>query len=256
MGRAQVVQAQACRLEPHVDMNPILLKPTTDVGAQVIVEGRPIGNLSVEEYFEYKKKALETVKACYDRLSEEYDIIVIEGAGSPAEINLRDGDIVNMTMAALVDAPVILVGDIDKGGVFASLVGTMELLLEHERTRIKGFLINKFRGRREILEPGLRMIEARCHRPFLGVIPFFTDIRIPDEDSVAMKKRPRDVVFTEDKVNIEVLVLPHISNFTDFDPFEGEPDVNLRYVGYRDRISDPDVLFIPGSKNTIGDLGP
>ncbi|MCD6334318.1 MAG: cobyric acid synthase [Candidatus Latescibacteria bacterium] len=255
MGRAQVVQAQACRLEPDVTMNPILLKPTTDVGAQVIVMGRPVGNMSVEAYFRFKEEgAIPIVTEAYKRLAEEYDLIVIEGAGSPAEINLRDGDIVNMRMAEIADAPVILVGDIDRGGVFASLAGTMLLLEQHERRRIKAFLINKFRGRKALLDSGLEMIEARVHRPFLGVIPYFTDIRIPDEDSVAMKGRPSDVAFSADTVNIEVLILPHISNFTDFDPFEGEPDVRLRYLGPSDAISNPDVLFVPGSKNTIGDL--
>lgn len=159
-----------------------------------------------------------------------------------------------MGMAEIADTPVILVGDIDRGGVFASLVGTMVLLEQNERKRIKAFLINKFRGRRALLDPGLEMITARMHRPFLGVIPFFKDIQIPDEDSVAMKRRPRDIAFSPDTVNIEVLILPHISNFTDFDAFEGEPDVCIRYLGPQDTISDPDVLFLPGSKNTIGDL--
>ena len=254
MGRAQVVQAQACRLKPSVLMNPILLKPVTDVGAQVIVKGKPIGNMSVEEYFDFKlSEAIPMVKACYDELAAEYDIIVIEGAGSPAEINLRDSDIVNMRMAELVDSPVILIGDIDKGGVFASLVGTLVLLEPHESERIKGFLINKFRGRKSLLDSGLRMIEQRCGKPFLGVIPFFKDIKIPDEDSVALKQKKTDN-FTADTVNIEVLLLPHISNFTDFDPFEEEPDVRLRYVPPTDEISNPDVLIIPGSKNTMGDL--
>ena len=255
MGRAQVVQAQACRLEPEVIMNPILLKPTTDVGAQVIVMGKPVGNMRVEEYFRFKKeKAIPLVSEAYAQLRDQYDVVVIEGAGSPAEINLRDGDIVNMGMAEIADAPVILVGDIDRGGVFASLVGTMVLLEQNERKRIKAFLVNKFRGRQALLNPGLEMITARVHRPFLGVIPFFKDIQIPDEDSVAMKQRPRDTAFSPDTVNIEVLILPHISNFTDFDAFEGEPDVHIRYLGLRDVLSDPDVLFLPGSKNTIGDL--
>lgn len=254
MGRAQVVQAQACRLKPSVLMNPILLKPVTDVGAQVIVKGKPIGNMNVEEYFDFKlRDGIDIVEKCYEKLTAEYDIIVIEGAGSPAEINLRESDIVNMRMAEIADAPVILIGDIDKGGVFASLVGTLVLLEPHECERIKGFLINKFRGRKELLESGLRMIEQRCGKPFLGVIPFFKDIKIPDEDSVALKQKTPNF-FASDTVNIEILLLPHISNFTDFDPLEEEPDVQLRYVAPVDEISNPDVLIIPGSKNTMDDL--
>ena len=256
MGRAQVVQAQACRIEPHVDMNPILLKPTSDVGSQVIVEGRPIGNMRVGEYFEFKKtKALPIVKKCYERLANEFDIIVIEGAGSPAEINLRDGDIVNMTMAELADSPVVLIGDIDRGGVFASLVGTLELIQPEERERIKGMLINKFRGKKELLDSGLVMIEERCGIPFLGVIPWFKDIIIPDEDSVALGQKNYNAEQITDKINIEVVRLPHLSNFTDFDALELEPDVNLYYVNIPPPESNiPDVLIIPGSKHTIADM--
>lgn len=256
MGRAQVVQAQACRIEPHVNMNPILLKPTSDVGSQVIVEGRPIGNMRVDEYFEFKKtKALPIVKKCYERLANEFDIIVIEGAGSPAEINLRDGDIVNMTMAELADSPVVLIGDIDRGGVFASLVGTLELIQPEERERIKGMLINKFRGKKELLDSGLVMIEKRCGIPFLGVIPWFRNIVIPDEDSVALGQKNYKAEQFADKINIEVVRLPHLSNFTDFDALELEPDVNLYYVNTPPTESSvPDVLIIPGSKHTIADM--
>jgi cobyric acid synthase CobQ len=256
MGRAQVVQAQACRIEPHVDMNPILLKPTSDVGSQVIVEGKPIGNMRVGEYFEFKKtKALPIVKRCYERLAKDFDIIVIEGAGSPAEINLRDGDIVNMTMAFLADSPVVLIGDIDRGGVFASLVGTLELIQPEERERIKGMLINKFRGKKELLDSGLEVIEKRCGIPFLGVIPCFKDIIIPDEDSVALGKKNYQAKYFDDKINIEVVRLPHLSNFTDFDALELEPDVNLYYVNTPPPESSmPDVLIIPGSKHTIDDM--
>ena len=256
MGRAQVVQAQACRIESHVDMNPILLKPTSDVGSQVIVEGRPIGNMPVDEYFEFKKtKALPIVKKCYERLASEFDIIVIEGAGSPAEINLRDGDIVNMTMAELADSPVILIGDIDRGGVFASLVGTLELIQPEECERIKGMLINKFRGKKELLDSGLTMIEERCEIPFLGVIPWFKNIIIPDEDSVALGQKNYQAQQFADKINIEVVRLPHLSNFTDFDALELEPDVNLYYVSTPPpQSSVPDVLIIPGSKHTIDDM--
>jgi cobyric acid synthase CobQ len=256
MGRAQVVQAQACRIEPHVDMNPILLKPMSDVGSQVIVEGRPIGNMHVDEYFEFKKtKALPIVKKCYERLANEFDIIVIEGAGSPAEINLRDGDIVNMTMAELADSPVVLIGDIDRGGVFASLVGTLELIQPDERERVKGMLINKFRGKKELLDSGLVMIEKRCGIPFLGVIPWFRNIVIPDEDSVALGQKNYKAEQFPDKINIEVVRLPHLSNFTDFDALELEPDVNLYYVNTPPPESSvPDVLIIPGSKHTIADM--
>jgi len=256
MGRAQVVQAQACRIEPHVDMNPILLKPTSDVGSQVIVEGKSIGNMNVDEYFEFKKtKALPIVKKCYERLASEFDIIVIEGAGSPAEINLRDGDIVNMEMAELADSPVVLIGDIDRGGVFASLVGTLELIQLEERERIKGMLINKFRGKKELLDSGLVMVEKRCGIPFLGVIPWFRDIIIPDEDSVALGQKNYNAIPFADKINIEVVRLPHLSNFTDFDSLELEPDVNLYYVNTPPPESSiPDVLIIPGSKHTIADM--
>ena len=256
MGRAQVVQAQACRIEPHVDMNPILLKPTSDVGSQVIVEGKSIGNMNVDEYFEFKKtKALPIVKKCYERLASEFDIIVIEGAGSPAEINLRDGDIVNMEMAELADSPVVLIGDIDRGGVFASLVGTLELIQLEERERIKGMLINKFRGKKELLDSGLVMIEKRCGIPFLGVIPWFRDIIIPDEDSVALGQKNYNAIPFANKINIEVVRLPHLSNFTDFDSLELEPDVNLYYVNTPPPDSSiPDVLIIPGSKHTIADM--
>jgi adenosylcobyric acid synthase len=252
MGRAQVMQAEAAGLEPHVDMNPILLKPNTDIGAQVIIHGKVHGNLNAEEYHRFKKAALSSVMESYERLARKYQVIIIEGAGSPAEINLRDGDIANMGIAEKVDAPVLLVGDIDKGGVFASLVGTLELLSEDERRRIKGFIINKFRGDPGLLRPGLEFLEKRTGLPILGVLPYLKDLRLPEEDGVVLDR----VVPPggEKTIEIAVLYLPHISNFTDFDPLEHEPEVHLRYVHPGQRIGEADVVILPGSKNTIDDL--
>ena len=252
MGRAQVVQAEAAGLEPHVDMNPVLIKPNTDVGAQVIIHGRVYQNMSASLYHEFKKDALEFVKESFQKLSEKYDFIVIEGAGSPAEINLRENDIVNMGMAEIADCPVILAGDIDRGGVFASLVGTIELLSEDEKQRVKGFIINKFRGDISLLKPGLDFLEKRTGIPVLGTIPYFKNIYIQEEDGVSLERLIPSG--GNGKVDVAVIRLPHISNFTDFDPFEREPDVNLRYVNYGEKIGDADVVIIPGSKNTIDDL--
>ncbi len=256
MGRAQVVQAQACRLEPDVTMNPILLKPTTDVGAQVILMGKPVGNMSVEEYIDYKREVFPGVVDAYRELAEGYDIIVMEGAGSPAEINLKEHDIVNMKMAHAAGAKVILAGDIDKGGVFASLVGTMELLDEEEREKVKGFVINKFRGRVELLEPGLDFLTGKTGIETLGVIPYMDNLALPQEDSVEFKSglpgeaKPRG----NDCVNIAVMDLPHISNFTDIDPFYLEPDVKIRVVRSGQPIGNPDAVILPGSRNVIADL--
>lgn len=251
MGRAQVVQAEAAGLEPHVDMNPILLKPNTDVGAQVILQGRVFGNMNADEYHRFKKEALRTVMESYGRLVQKYQVIVIEGAGSPAEINLREGDIANMGMAEAADAPVLLVGDIDKGGVFASLVGTLELLSMEERGRIKGFIINKFRGDPSLLTPGLEFLEKKTGIPVLGVVPYLKDLYLPEEDGVVLENFSEK---EERQVNIAVLYLPHISNFTDFDPLEHEPGVNLRYVQPGQKIGEVDAVVLPGSKNTIEDL--
>lgn len=255
MGRAQVTQAEASGIEPTVDMNPILLKPSGDVKAQVIVRGKPIGNMSGKEYYRHKPMLIKAIKESFDRLKNDYEIIVIEGAGSPAEINLRKNDVVNMRMAKMADCPVVLVGDINLGGVFAWLTGTLTLLTPGERKRVKGVIINKFRGDIGILKPGLDLLEKRIKRPVLGVIPYFHDINIPEEDSIA---KERYDLFNEkprhDKVNIEVIYLPHISNFTDFDPLEKETDVNLRYIVPGTRIGRPDCIIIPGSKNTIDDL--
>ena len=250
MGRAQVVQAEAAGIEPDVRMNPILLKPTTDVGSQVIVAGQVQGNMRAMEYYRRKRDYIPAILEAYNSLASEYDIIVIEGAGSPAEINLKQEDIVNMGLAKLVDAPVLLVGDIDRGGVFAQLYGTVALLEKDERARIKGTIVNKFRGDRAILEPGIRILEELCGVPVAGVIPY-THVDIDDEDSLT----ERFSKTTERKLlDIAVIRLPRISNFTDFAPFERYGNVSLRYV---ERVADlhgPDMILIPGTKSTIADL--
>ncbi|MCR5808860.1 MAG: cobyric acid synthase [Clostridiales bacterium] len=250
MGRAQVVQAEAAGIEPDVRMNPILLKPTTDVGSQVIVNGRPIGNMRAMEYYKRKRELIPAVMEAYDSLAAENDIIVIEGAGSPAEINLKAEDIVNMGLAKMVDAPVLLVGDIDRGGVFAQLYGTVALLEPDERARIKGTVVNKFRGDRKILEPGLEILERLCGVPVAGVIPY-VHVDIDDEDSLSER-------FTRNTaaklVDIAVIKLPRISNFTDIAPFERFENVSVRYVERPSELGEPDLIVIPGTKSTISDL--
>lgn len=252
MGRAQVVQAEAAGVKPSVDMNPILIKPQSDIGAQVIIQGRVVGNYSAVEYHRYKRKASKSVRESYNRLASKYDLILIEGAGSPAEINLKKHDIVNMKVAQMADAPVVIVSDIDRGGVFASLLGTLELLTVTERARVKGFIINKFRGDLNLLKPGLTFIKKKTGLKVMGVIPFFTDIYIPDEDSIALEKK--NYTNRKNEIDIAVIMLPHISNFTDFDPLEREKGVSLRYAKEPGNLGNPDVLIIPGSKNTIEDL--
>ena len=250
MGRAQVVQAEAAGIAPDVRMNPILLKPTTDVGSQVIVNGQVQGNMRAMEYYRRKREFLPTVLDAYRSLDEEYDIIVIEGAGSPAEINLKQEDIVNMGLAKLVDAPVLLVGDIDRGGVFAQLYGTVALLEPEERARIKGTIINKFRGDRAILEPGLRTLETLCGVPVVGVVPY-VHVDVDDEDSLT----ERFASGGERKLlDIAVIRLPRISNFTDFAPFERYENVSVRYVERVSELHDPDMILLPGTKSTIADL--
>lgn len=250
MGRAQVVQAEAAGLLPDVRMNPILLKPTTDVGSQVIVNGVVQGNMNAMEYYRRRPEFIPAVMEAYNSLAAEYDIIVIEGAGSPAEINLRERDIVNMGLAELVDAPVLLVGDIDRGGVFAQLYGTVALLEESERTRVKGTIVNKFRGERAILEPGLKELERLCSVPVAGVIPY-TRVDIDEEDSLEARFQRG----AERKlVDIAVIRLPRISNFTDFSPFERYENVSVRYVSKVADLGQPDILFLPGTKSTIADL--
>ena len=253
MGRAQVVQAEAAGVEPTVDMNPVLLKPETDSRCQVIVRGRPVTSLSARDYFGRKLDLWPTVAEALDRLRAEYDLVVVEGAGSPAEINLRDKDIVNMRVARYADSPVLLVGDIDRGGVFASLVGTLELLLPEERALVRGLIVNKFRGDVRLLEPGLAMLEERTGVPVLGVVPYVRDVGIAEEDSVALEGR-RDGRATDGAVDVAVIRLPHISNFDDFDPLEREAGVALRYAEDAASLGEPDLLVLPGTKTTVADL--
>ncbi|MEW6350345.1 MAG: cobyric acid synthase [Thermodesulfobacteriota bacterium] len=253
MGRAQVFQAQACRLEPDVRMNPILLKPNSDTGSQVIVRGKPVGNMDVEEYVRYKPAAFDSAKQAYDELAARHDVIVLEGAGSPAEVNLKHHDIVNMRMAEYARAPVILVGDIDRGGVFASFVGTMEVLEEWERAMIAGFLVNRFRGQESLLRDAFDFVRRHTGVCVLGVVPNLENLGLPEEDSVTFKQL---VSRKPDGARIEIAVvdLPHISNFTDFDALRLEPDVFVRVVRTIDDLNQPDAIVIPGSKNVPGDL--
>lgn len=250
MGRAQVMQAEAAGIEPTVHMNPILLKPTNDTGSQVIVSGEVTGVMSATEYWKRKKDYIPTIMNAYKQLDEQYDIIVIEGAGSPAEINLKSEDIVNMGMAKLANAPVLLVGDIDRGGVFAQIVGTLELLEPEERERIKGTIINKFRGDRTILEPGIDMLEQRTRVKVQGVIPYFY-LDIDDEDSLSERFIKKN---TKGLVEIGIIKLPRISNFTDFNPFEYMEEVSVRYITAAGEFGNPDMVILPGTKNTMEDL--
>ena len=283
MGRAQVVQAEAAGIKPSVLMNPILLKPTTDVGSQVIINGKVKSNMTAREYYKHKKQLIPVVKEAYEKLAEDADIIVIEGAGSPAEINLRDDDIVNMGMAELADAPVLLVGDIDRGGVFAQLYGTIELLEDYEKARIKGLIINKFRGDKTILDPGLDILMDKTGKDILGVVPY-TDIVIDDEDSLSEQLNVRRYIEKEPYgdqadtgngtekrkdinadssggsesitpiLDIAVIRLPRISNFTDFTVLSTEPGVSLRYVTKVRELGEPDLIILPGTKSTIRDM--
>ena len=249
MGRAQVVQAEAAGIKPSVLMNPVLLKPTTDVGSQVIVNGEVRANMSAGDYFKYKKQLVPEIMSAYEKLASANDIIVIEGAGSPAEINLKEDDIVNMGLAKMVGSPVLLVGDIDRGGVFAQLYGTVALLEPEERKLVKATVINKFRGDVSILAPGLDMLKKLVKVPCAGVVPYM-HIDIDDEDSLSerLTKRARK------EIDIAVIALPRISNFTDFSPFERFSDVSLRYVRSVSEFGDPDMIIIPGTKSTISDL--
>ncbi len=258
MGRAQAVQAEACGIAPDVRMNPILLKPTTDMVSQVIINGRVVKNMKATEYFKKKMDYIPVIEKAYKELSEQYDIIVIEGAGSPAEINLKQNDIVNMGMAEMADAPVLLVGDIDRGGVFAQLAGTLMFLDEEEQDRVQGMIINKFRGDKKILEPGLEMLQERCGKSILGVVPY-ANVDIEEEDSLAESLQNKKIVVRsldelERILDIVVIRLPHISNFTDFNPFALENTVSVRYVDRAAQIGQPDAIFLPGTKNTIEDL--
>lgn len=249
MGRAQVMQAEAAGIEPEVCMNPILLKPTSDQGSQVIVNGEVIQNMRAKDYFRYKKELIPEILKAYHSLEERYDVIVIEGAGSPAEINLKQNDIVNMGMAKLVDAPVLLVADIDRGGVFAQLYGTVELLEEAEKERIQGLIINKFRGDVSILEPGIQMIEEKLHIPVIATLPY-APIQVDDEDSLSEVFKKKQ----ESLLNIGVIRFPRISNFTDFNVFEQREEVSVHYIQSVKDIEKMDCIILPGSKNTISDL--
>jgi len=255
MGRAQVVQAEAAGIEPHVDMNPILLKPTSNVGSQVILHGKVLGNFTAAEYYQKKSDLVTQVMESYRRLEAQYQVLVLEGAGSAAEINLKDKDLVNFSMAERVKAPVLLVADIDRGGVFASIVGHMELFTPAERDLVKGLIINKFRGDPSLLLSGVEFLETRTGKPVLGLVHYFTDIHIPEEDSVALdlkmrapKERPQE------QVRVGVIRLPHISNYTDFDSLEQEPAVSLTYFTAPEQVFDMDLVILPGSKNTLNDL--
>ena len=250
MGRAQVVQAQAAGVEPDVRMNPILLKPSSDIGSQVIVNGEVRGDMPAKEYFRQKKALIPDILRAYNSLADEFDIIVIEGAGSPAEINLKADDIVNMGLARLVDAPVLLAGDIDRGGVFAQLYGTVELLEPDERARICGLLINKFRGDVEILRPGLAMLEEKTRLPVVGVVPYLK-VDIEDEDSLSDRLQQKNAV---KPLDVAIVRLPHISNFTDFMPLEQHPLLGVRYVQAARELGMPDLIILPGTKNTVNDL--
>ena len=250
MGRAQVVQAMAAGVEPSVRMNPILLKPTTDMGSQVIVQGQVVGNMRAMDYFAKKKEYIPVIRESYEQLAAEHDIIVIEGAGSPAEINLKQDDIVNMGMAKIADAPVLLVGDIDRGGVFAQLIGTVMLLEPEEQDRIKGLIVNKFRGDKKILDPGIAMLEERAGKPVLGVVPY-ADVDIEDEDSLASSLTETHI---QAEIDVAVIRFPRISNFTDMQALSMEQDVSVRYVTKPSDLGEPDVILLPGTKNTIQDL--
>lgn len=250
MGRAQVMQAEAAGIAPSVLMNPVLLKPTNDVGSQVIVNGEVLGNMSARDYFKYKKKLVPDIMKAYNALAAENDIIVIEGAGSPAEINLKSDDIVNMGMAKMAKAPVLLVGDIDRGGVFAQLIGTVMLLEEDEKEMVKGLIINKFRGDKTILDPGVEMLEERSGIPVVGVAPYL-NIQVEDEDSLTERFETKRTV---DMIDIAVIRVPRISNFTDFNPLESIQGVSLRYVKNPSELGNPDMIILPGTKNTMEDL--
>jgi len=254
IGRAQGVQAEACGIKATTDMNPILIKPVKDMFSQIVVHGEPYQQMSASDYREhFLPRAKDTVMDALDRLRDQYDIVVMEGAGSPAEINLKSNDIVNMNLAGWADSPVLLIADIDRGGVFAFIVGTLELLEPHERQRVKGFIINKFRGDLKLLEPGLVWLTERTGIPVLGVLPFIEELKIEAEDSVVLDTLRHKVADHRD-IDIAVIQYPRISNFTDFDPLREEKDVSVRYVKSASELGSPDVIILPGTKDTIGDL--
>ncbi|MBI2302435.1 MAG: cobyric acid synthase [Armatimonadetes bacterium] len=253
LGRAQVLQAQACRLDPDTRMNPILLKPTSDTGCQIIVRGHPVGSMAAWDYEGYKAQAGAVARAAFDELAAEFDVVVLEGAGSPAEVNLKDRDIANMHMARHAGAPVLLVGDIDRGGVYASFVGTLAVLDEWERDLLRGFVVNKFRGDAGLLAPAHDYMLAHTGRPVLGVVPWIQGLSLPEEDGVGfdtLNSAPAE----GERLDLVVLELPHVSNFGDFDPLRLEPDVGLRLVSRAEDLGSPDAVLLPGTKNTLGDL--
>jgi adenosylcobyric acid synthase len=250
IGRAQAVQAQACGLPPHSDMNPVLLKPNSDIGAQVIIHGKALSNMDAVAFHDYKTVAMNAVMASWQRLKDQYDVIVVEGAGSPAEINLRQGDIANMGFAEAADCPVILIADIDKGGVFAHLVGTLNLLSAAEQQRIKGFVINKFRGDMALLQPGLDWLEQHTNKPVLGVLPYLHHFHLEAEDALTNL----GVAPSQRAIKIIAPVFPHISNHTDFDPLRLHPDVDFQYIAIGQTIPPCDLVILPGSKNVRDDL--
>ena len=250
MGRAQVMQAEAAGIEPEVSMNPILLKPTNDTGSQVIINGKPIGVMSAVEYYRHKRDYIPYILEAYRELEKKYDVIVIEGAGSPAEINLKSEDIVNMGLAKMLKAPVLLAGDIDRGGVFAQLVGTMMLLEKEEQQMVKGLIINKFRGDKRILDPGIEMLKDYTPVPVVGVVPYM-HVDIDDEDSLADRL---DKHTEKGLIDIAVIRVPRMSNFTDFNALERMQGVTLRYVEKVQQLGRPDLILLPGTKNTMGDL--
>ena len=251
IGRAQAVQAEAAGIEPSIYMNPVLLKPEAEDKSQVIILGKVAKRLEASQYYDYTSYLLQIIENSLNRLCSTYDIVVIEGAGSPAEINLKEREIVNMRVARMAGSPVFLVGDIDRGGVFASIVGTLQLLTKKERTLIRGIIINKFRGDFELLKPGLDMLEKRCGKPVLGVIPYFRDINIAQEDSVYLDERQTDT--TNGDMQVAVIRLPHISNYDDFDPLE-EQGCIVRYITRPSELNSPDMIILPGTKSTIADL--
>ncbi len=250
IGRAQAVQAQAAHLAPHTDMNPVLLKPSSDTGAQVIIHGRALTCMDAAAYHDYKRVAMQAVLESHRRLGAQYPVVMVEGAGSPAEINLRAGDIANMGFAEAVDCPVILIADIDKGGVFAHLVGTLELLSPSEQARVQGFVINRFRGDLALLQPGLDWLEQRTGKPVLGVLPYLHDLHLEAEDAIDV----RQVDKREERLKVVVPVLPRISNHTDFDPLRLHPQVELSFVGPGQAIPPADLIVLPGSKSVRADL--
>ncbi len=250
IGRAQVVQALACGIEPTVHMNPVLLKPNSDTGAQVILQGRALTNMEAQSYHDYKKVAMDTVLDSFSILQNQYDYIVVEGAGSPAEVNLRKNDIANMGFAEAADVPVIIVADIDRGGVFAHLYGTLALLSESEQKRVKGFVINRFRGDIKLLESGLDWLEEKTGKPVLGVIPYLHGLDLEAEDAITSKQN----LGSQSKLKVVVPVFTRISNHTDFDALRLNPDIDLRYVGKGERLQHADLIILPGSKSTRADL--